>query len=181
MPSLAHTQHLIQTCHLVGGKHPTGYAADFFMAPRSLEPAVRAVAVAGFFLENITAMDMEEGYQLVYHFDHAHRPGRVCLRVMIPHETAEAPSVCHIFHGADWHERECYDFFGIHFTGHPNLLPLLLAPERSGEPPLRKTPGTRTSLYHIFPGRTFEVVSPDDDVFKAAILAPATATAGESV
>lgn len=181
MPSLAHTQRLIQSCHLSGTAGQTGYVADFFMDVLSIEAAANAMLDAGFFLENITAIDLEEGFQLAYHFDHAHRPGRVCLRIIIPHDPALAPSISSIFRGANWHERECMDFYGIRFNGHPNPLPLLLSPDHPGEPPLLKTPSSRKSLYHLFPGRTFEHIDPLDDLFRAAIAAPATATTGERV
>jgi NADH-quinone oxidoreductase subunit C len=42
-----------------------------------------------------------------------------------------------VFPGANWHERETHDFFGIVFLGHPDLSPLLL-PEDADFHPLRK-------------------------------------------
>ena len=42
-----------------------------------------------------------------------------------------------IFPGADWHERETYEMFGISFRGHPTLQPLYLPTEFEGHP-LRK-------------------------------------------
>jgi len=52
-------------------------------------------------------------------------------------ETTEIPSLSGIFPGMDWHERECYDLFGIRFTGHPNLTRILLPDDWEGHP-LRK-------------------------------------------
>ena len=42
-----------------------------------------------------------------------------------------------VFAGADWHEREVYEMFGISFNGHPQLHPLYLPTEFEGHP-LRK-------------------------------------------
>ena len=42
-----------------------------------------------------------------------------------------------VYAGANWHERETYEMFGIGFDGHPNLVPLLLPDGFEGNP-LRK-------------------------------------------
>jgi NADH-quinone oxidoreductase subunit C len=47
------------------------------------------------------------------------------------------PTLSAIYPGADWHERETHDFFGVIFSGHPDLTPLLL-PEDADFHPLRK-------------------------------------------
>ncbi|MBW3610054.1 MAG: NADH-quinone oxidoreductase subunit C [Actinobacteria bacterium] len=48
-----------------------------------------------------------------------------------------APSVREIFPGADWHEREVWEMYGVDFTGHPNLAHLYLPGGFEGRP-LRK-------------------------------------------
>ena len=42
-----------------------------------------------------------------------------------------------VYAGADWHERECWEMFGIVFDGHPSLRHLYLPAEFEGHP-LRK-------------------------------------------
>lgn len=59
------------------------------------------------------------------------------LRVVLDREKPEIPSLSGIWKTADWHEREAYDFFGIQFTGHPNLTRILLPADWEGHP-LRK-------------------------------------------
>ena len=147
----------------------TGYDLDYFVTPKDLIDAVRKLDQAGFFLEDISCLDMKEGFQLVYHFDRFDQPGRVGLRVMQDRENQDVPSIHHIYPGADWHERECFDFFGIRFKGHPNLLPLLLDPDHQGPPPLIKDESARKSLEELYPDRVTTPVNIEDEQFTREI------------
>jgi NADH-quinone oxidoreductase subunit C len=49
----------------------------------------------------------------------------------------ELPTATGIYRGAAWHERETHEMFGVIFSGHPRLAPLLLPAEFEGHP-LRK-------------------------------------------
>jgi NADH:ubiquinone oxidoreductase subunit C len=62
---------------------------------------------------------------------------RLLLRTTVPYEAAEVPTATGVFAGAVWHERETHEMFGVGFTGHPGLTPLLLPEEFEGHP-LRK-------------------------------------------
>jgi NADH-quinone oxidoreductase subunit C len=87
-----------------------------------------------------------EGIEVLYHFDNFDAPGRIVLRVLTDHENPEVPTISDIFSGAQWHERECFDFFGVIFTGHPQFRPLLM-PADLKEHPLLKSEKNRQSLY----------------------------------
>ena len=50
---------------------------------------------------------------------------RLRVRAFLPIETPNIQSVTDIYVGADWQERETYDFFGVIFEGHPNLTRIL--------------------------------------------------------
>ncbi|MTJ80816.1 MAG: NADH-quinone oxidoreductase subunit C [Telmatospirillum sp.] len=123
----------------------TGLAWSVFLAPSELLAAARRLYEALYFIEDLTAIDAREGYLLVYHFDHMDKPGRVALRVLIPHDAAALPSIAPVFQGAEWHERETTDFYGIRFDGNPNPVPLLLPPEMTDHP-LQKDPEKRAPL-----------------------------------
>ncbi|MGW7366930.1 NADH-quinone oxidoreductase subunit C, partial [Streptomyces sp. NPDC054841] len=62
---------------------------------------------------------------------------RLLLRTTVPHEAPVLASAVEVYAGAAWHERETYEMFGVDFTGHPHLVPLLL-PEGFEGHPLRK-------------------------------------------
>jgi NADH-quinone oxidoreductase subunit C len=127
----------------------SGCHASCFLDADQLLPAVQILFDEGFFLEDLAGLDTQEGIMLVYHFDRHEACQRVALRLTVPHAHPRAPSIASIFSGADWHERECYDFFGVTFDNHPNLKPLLL-PDDLGIHPLLKEK-QRRSLYNLLP------------------------------
>jgi NADH-quinone oxidoreductase subunit C len=47
------------------------------------------------------------------------------LKVFLPAENPSIKSIVDIYNGANWMERETYDFFGINFEGHPDLRRIL--------------------------------------------------------
>ena len=63
---------------------------------------------------------------------------RVTFSTRLPKDTPKIPSLVEVYAGADWHEREAYEMFGIDFEGHPNLVHLYL-PESFMGNPLRKS------------------------------------------
>jgi NADH-quinone oxidoreductase subunit C len=62
---------------------------------------------------------------------------RLLLRTTVGHDDPALPTATGVHPGAAWHERETYEMFGVAFTGHPGLAPLLLPEEFEGHP-LRK-------------------------------------------
>ncbi|MET7763149.1 NADH-quinone oxidoreductase subunit C [Streptomyces sp. NPDC005393] len=59
------------------------------------------------------------------------------VRTTVPHDAATLPTATGVYAGAAWHERETHEMFGIGFTDHPQLAPLLLPDGFEGHP-LRK-------------------------------------------
>lgn len=140
-----------------------GYHLDIAVSAEQVVAAVEILDREGFFIEAVTGVDLltldkadkkpakkddeaeaepapEPGppqMEVVYDFNHFDALCRVVVRCRIPRDNPEIPTISHIFQGADWHERETHDFFGIVFTGHPDLSPLLL-PEDADFHPLLK-------------------------------------------
>jgi NADH-quinone oxidoreductase subunit C len=78
----------------------------------------------------------EKRFDVVYHFLSPTQNARIRLKLATDEDTP-VPSITGIFPGANWFEREAYDFYGILFTGHPDLRRLLTDYGFEGHP-LRK-------------------------------------------
>jgi len=75
-------------------------------------------------------------FDVVYHLLSPRQNTRIRVKVAVDEDTP-VPSACEIYPGADWFEREAYDFYGILFSGHPDLRRLLTDYGFQGHP-LRK-------------------------------------------
>ncbi|NHW87570.1 NADH-quinone oxidoreductase subunit C, partial [Escherichia coli] len=75
----------------------------------------------------LSAVDeLVDGFDVVAHlWSTPHRHG-VLLRARVPRQAPTVDSVVAVYPGADWHERETHEMFGIGFAGHADLRPLLL-------------------------------------------------------
>jgi NADH-quinone oxidoreductase subunit C len=116
-----------------------GWHFDVTVLPTQVVLAAEILDKDGFALDAVTGVDwMAQGeMEVVYDFFHPTTPLRVVVRTRVPRATPEVPTISEVFPGANWHERETHDFFGIRFAGHPNLTPFLL-PEDADFHPLRK-------------------------------------------
>jgi NADH-quinone oxidoreductase subunit C len=91
-------------------------------------------------LADLTAVDWhprEPRFEVVYHLHSIEKNQRVRLKCRLPGTAAAIDSVTSVWRGADWHEREVFDLFGIVFRGHPNLKRIMLPEDWEGHP-LRK-------------------------------------------
>ena len=137
--------------HAVAMDYATsGTVASVSLTPETILNAVAVLDKQGYLLEDVTASDLKEGFEITYHFSLFEGKSRLVLRLIVPHNTPTVPSISDIYPGADWHERECFDFYGIDFAGHPNLHYLLLPEDFEGHP-LIKAEKARKGLMDIMP------------------------------
>jgi NADH-quinone oxidoreductase subunit C len=94
------------------------------------------------YLSDVTAVeyrDPERALEVVWHLRSLPHRRFLRLKVELPRGSAlEVDSVWPVYRGADWLERECYDMFGIRFTGHPDLRRILMWEQYREGYPLRK-------------------------------------------
>ncbi len=79
----------------------------------------------------------EKRFEVVYHLYSMRHRHMVRLKAEVGEENAGIDSVTPVWVGANWHEREAFDMYGIIFNGHPDLRRVLLPEDWEGYP-LRK-------------------------------------------
>lgn len=82
--------------------------------------------------------DVEERFELLSALSDLTEGKLVIFSTSLPKEDPKIPTLVTTFAGANWHEREAHEMFGIEFEGHPNLIHLYLPDSFIGNP-LRKS------------------------------------------
>jgi NADH-quinone oxidoreductase subunit C len=117
-----------------------GSHLDVLCNPDQVVAVARIMDRDGYFLEAVSGVDWLEKQQLEVIYDYNRLGGehcRVTVRTWVPRNNPVVPTVSAVFPAADWHERETFDFYGVHFQDHPNLIRILL-PEDADFHPLLK-------------------------------------------
>jgi len=84
------------------------------------------------------AEDLEDHYEVMSCLADVTVGASVILSVDLPKDDATLETLTPVYGGAEWHEREAHEMFGIDFRGHPNLVKLYLPDGFEGHP-LRKS------------------------------------------
>jgi NADH-quinone oxidoreductase subunit C len=96
---------------------------------------------AGFSMNTyVTAVDhfpKEPRYEISYQFLAPQHRDRVRVKTFVTSDDASVPTCTPLWPGASFSERECFDMFGVRFSGHPDLRRLLM-PDGYDHHPLRK-------------------------------------------
>lgn len=89
----------------------------------------------------------EKELGVIYHLHNMKTGFRIRLKAFGPRENIEFDTLTDLYAGANWMERETFDFYGIKFKGHPDLRVILNMPELGYHPMLKEyrlEDGTRT-------------------------------------
>jgi len=100
--------------------------------------------------------DSDQPFGVIYHLHSLENNQRIRIKTFTTLEDITIPSATAVFAGANWMEREAYDFYGILFSGHPNLKRILNVDEMDYFPMRKEYPledGTREDKNDDFFGR----------------------------
>ncbi len=100
-------------------------------------------------LTDLTAVDFPDRsprFEVVAHLYSLSKGHRLRLKARVGDSAgsnAEIETISDIWASANWAERECWDMFGVRFTGHPDLRRILMYPEFEGHPLRKDYPADR--------------------------------------
>lgn len=93
---------------------------------------------------------------VVYHVHSLQNNIRLRIKIFFPEDDAVVPTATNLYATANWMEREAWDFYGIRFEGHPNLIRILNVEEMEVFPMRKEFPledQTREDKINTFFGR----------------------------
>ena len=84
-----------------------------------------------------SAIERADGFEIVHAVRRLDTGDTIFLRTAVTKDAPEVDSAAFVYAGAEWHEREIFDLFGVRFRAHPDLRRILMPDEYEGHP-LRK-------------------------------------------
>jgi len=117
--------------------------------------------------------------QVFAHVESTKRHWGVTLKTDVDERDPHAESWVATYPGADWHERECWEMFGVAFDGHPSLRHLYLPSEFEGHP-LRKDYPLLARIVKPWPGLVDVEAMPGEEGNGASAAAPAADAAQDA-
>lgn len=82
----------------------------------------------------------DEELAVVYHLHNLVDNVRIRFKIFVPVQKPDVYSATALYESANWMERETYDFYGINFIGHPNLIRVLNVDEMDYFPMRKEFP-----------------------------------------
>lgn len=90
------------------------------------------------FLCNMGGVDTGERLEVVYNIASTSKLHRLDFKVILGYDNPAVESICPVWPGANWYEREMYELYGIDILNHNDLRPLLLPEDWDQGHPMRK-------------------------------------------
>lgn len=88
----------------------------------------------------------ESDFTVTYHLMSFSSNCDIRIKVALQAADMQMPSIIALWPNANWYERECWDMFGVNFTGHPNLSRIMLPPTWEGHPLRKDHPARATEM-----------------------------------
>jgi NADH-quinone oxidoreductase subunit C len=95
------------------------------------------------YLTDITAIhypEQEKQIGVIYHLHSLVNNVRIRIKVFLTDGDVHIPTAANLWNGANWMERETYDFFGVQFDGHPDLRRILNVDDMTAFPMRKEFP-----------------------------------------
>ena len=95
------------------------------------------------YLTDITAIhypEQEKQIGVIYHLHSLTTNTRIRIKVFLTDGNVRIPTATVLWEGANWMERETYDFFGVNFEGHPDLRRILNVDDMTAFPMRKEFP-----------------------------------------
>jgi NADH-quinone oxidoreductase subunit C len=86
----------------------------------------------------LTCVDWKTQLTMVYHLESTIHRHILVVKIQLDRTDPRIETVSQIWRTAEFHEREVYELFGVHFINHPDLRLLILPDGWEGKNPLRK-------------------------------------------
>jgi NADH-quinone oxidoreductase subunit C len=118
--------------------------AQLVVEPAAIVATLEHLRAAGFgFLASVHGVDYHpEEPRLGVHYEllDMHAVDRITVKLRVPLDDPEVPSVTPHWPTANHQEREVFDMFGVSFTGHPDMRRILMPEDYEGHPQRRDFP-----------------------------------------
>lgn len=95
------------------------------------------------FLTDITGIHFPEAalpIGVIYHLHNFRQNTRIRIKVFLEDQNPSIPTAFNLWKGADWMERETFDFYGVNFEGHPDLRRILNMDDMTAFPMRKEFP-----------------------------------------
>ena len=128
---------------ILGTEFHRGRAALLADAGKAHDVLERLRVMGYTFLASLLGVDYypeEPRLGVLYELLDMHRVERISVKARVPTDAPNIDSVVELFPGAEFHEREVYDMFGVVFDGHPDMRRILMPEDYEGFPQRRDFP-----------------------------------------